>query len=208
MLGTPTRNRISERREATRREILAAAWDMAREVGLAQLTLRDVAERVGMRAPSLYTHFDSKLAIYDAMFGQAWTEYELTLDRWRPSSPTILAPRSTRSPRHFYDFAVADHPRYQLMNERVIPGFEPSPAALAPSLRVFERGRRNVLALGGISEDQFVIWVSLLGGLVNQHFANDPDGTRFSDLLPVAVDLWADAVGLVALGRASSPEAS
>jgi AcrR family transcriptional regulator len=205
MLGSPTRNRISERREATRREILAAAWDIAREVGLAQLTLRDVAERVGMRAPSLYTHFDSKLAIYDAMFGQAWTEYELSLDQLEAELSDDPRTAIHQVTRHFYDFAVADHSRYQLMNERVIPGFTPSQAAFAPSLRVFERGRRSVLALGGISEDQFVIWVSLLGGLVNQHFANDPHGTRFSDLLPVAVDLWADAVGLVALGRAPSP---
>ena len=29
-----------------------------------------------MRAPSLYTHFESKHAIYDAMFGQAWSDYE------------------------------------------------------------------------------------------------------------------------------------
>ena len=29
-----------------------------------------------MRAPSLYTHFESKNAIYDAMFGQAWRDYE------------------------------------------------------------------------------------------------------------------------------------
>ena len=29
-----------------------------------------------MRAPSLYTHFASKHAIYDAMFGQAWSEFE------------------------------------------------------------------------------------------------------------------------------------
>ena len=48
---------------------------MAREQGLAQLTLREVAGRVGMRAPSLYTHFSSKHAIYDAMFADAWTQY-------------------------------------------------------------------------------------------------------------------------------------
>ena len=45
---------------------------MAREKGLAQLTLRDVAERVGMKAPSLYSHVDSKNAIYDAMYAEAW----------------------------------------------------------------------------------------------------------------------------------------
>ena len=47
-----------------------------RSKGLAEFTLRDLAERVGMRAPSLYTHFESKHAIYDAMFGQAWSDYE------------------------------------------------------------------------------------------------------------------------------------
>ncbi len=69
---------MAERREATRREILDAAWAMARESGLTQITLRDVADRVGMQAPSLYGHFASKMAIYDAMFGEAWGEYEAT----------------------------------------------------------------------------------------------------------------------------------
>jgi AcrR family transcriptional regulator len=40
-----------------RAEILAAAWELAGEVGLANLTLRDLARRVGMQAPSLYSHF-------------------------------------------------------------------------------------------------------------------------------------------------------
>lgn len=38
---------------------------------LSRITLREIAQRVGMRAPSLYSHFASKNAIYDAMFGQA-----------------------------------------------------------------------------------------------------------------------------------------
>ncbi|MHA6617035.1 TetR/AcrR family transcriptional regulator [Pseudonocardia sp. DLS-67] len=58
------------------RAILSAAWDVAREHGLAAPTLREVATRVGMRAPSLYSHFASKHAIFDAMFGQAWEEYD------------------------------------------------------------------------------------------------------------------------------------
>jgi len=35
---------------------------------IAGLTLRDIATRVGMQQPSLYSHFASKQAIYDAMF--------------------------------------------------------------------------------------------------------------------------------------------
>ena len=75
MLGTPTRDRQTERREATRAEILDEAWAIAQEKGLAGLTLRDVATQIGMQAPSLYSYFASKNAIYDAMFGQAWSDY-------------------------------------------------------------------------------------------------------------------------------------
>src|ERR1035438_6182791 len=60
MLETPSRNRLLERREATRTEILTAAWDLAGEKGLADLTLSDVGARIGMRAPSLYSYFDSR----------------------------------------------------------------------------------------------------------------------------------------------------
>ena len=67
-----------------------AAWDAAREHGLGAITLRDVAERVGMRAPSLYWHFPSKMALYDAMFGQAWRSYlevQTDLETRLPASP-------------------------------------------------------------------------------------------------------------------------
>src|SRR5579872_3970788 len=70
MVGTPIRDRRTERREATKLEILGAAWDLVRAEGLAALTLRDLATKVGMQPPSLYSYFDSKHAIYDAMFLQ------------------------------------------------------------------------------------------------------------------------------------------
>ena len=72
MIVKPNRDRRTERHEAIRREILDAAWDAAHETSIAGLTLRDIATRVGMQQPSLYSHFASKQAIYDAMFQQAW----------------------------------------------------------------------------------------------------------------------------------------
>ena len=75
MIVKPNRDRRTERHEAIRREILDAAWDAAHETSIAGLTLRDIATRVGMQQPSLYSHFASKQAIYDAMFQQAWQAF-------------------------------------------------------------------------------------------------------------------------------------
>src|ERR1700712_1069349 len=70
MLAEPVRDRRSERHAATKAEILDAAWALARTEGLAGISLRAVAKQVGMQAPSLYSYFPSKNAIYDAMFAQ------------------------------------------------------------------------------------------------------------------------------------------
>jgi AcrR family transcriptional regulator len=41
-----------------------------------------------MQTPSLYSHFSSKNAIYDAMYGQAWQEFvEFVAQRRVPSDP-------------------------------------------------------------------------------------------------------------------------
>jgi AcrR family transcriptional regulator len=196
MLGTPNRNRISERREATRQEILEAAWALAREGGLAGLTLRDIAHRVGMQAPSLYSHFASKNAIYDAMFGQAWAEYEAHAEVEMARLPPHPRAAVKRVAWVFFDFAVADLARHQLMNQRTLPGFEPSAEAYAPAVRVLEQGVATLAALGVTDRGDFDIWVALLGGLVDQQLANDPGGDRFSRLLDPAMDMWADAVGI------------
>jgi AcrR family transcriptional regulator len=196
VLDLPKRDRHAERREATRREILDAAWRLAQREGLTQLTLRDVAAAVGMRAPSLYSHFESKNAIYDAMFGQAWSEYEDSLAALEPNLADHPRTAVKQLARHFFDYATAELPRHQLMNQRIIPGFEPTPDAYAPSVRVLEHAVENLRRRGVTSRDDVDIWVALVGGLVNQHHANDPGGTRYAVLLDQAMDMWADAVGL------------
>jgi AcrR family transcriptional regulator len=196
MLGTPKRDRAAERREATRAEILQAAWELAGQQGLAEFTLRDLAERVGMRAPSLYTHFESKNAIYDAMFGQAWSDYErvaLAELAGLPKSPRAAIRRAARL---FFDFAVANPARHQLMNQRTIPGFEPSPESYAPAVRVLELGQRLLRDLGVTDPADFDILTAISAGMINQQLANDPGGIRWSVLLDRAMDIWADGVGL------------
>jgi AcrR family transcriptional regulator len=180
---------------ATRREILDAAWEVARERGLAQITLRDVAQRVGMQAPSLYSHFDSKGAIYDAMFGDAWAdclEVMRAAGRRRPRSPRAALRLHART---FFDFAVSDLDRHQLMNQRTIVGFEPSPEAYAPAVAVLD-GLRHDLAVHGVTRQEDIdLYIALIGGLIDAQLANDPGGNRWGRLLNRAVDMFADNLG-------------
>ena len=201
MLGTPNRDRIAERREATRREILDAAWEVAREQGLSQITLRAVATRVGMQAPSLYSHFASKNAIYDAMFAHAWTdchENMLAAEERFAAEGGASTPRATLrlNARTFFDFAVSDLARHQLMNQRTVPGFEPTADAYAPAVVTLEAFKKRLRTLGVKRQQDADLFVAVVGGLVNAQLANDPGGTRWARLVDRAVDMFANDVGL------------
>ena len=64
-----------DRRRSARDAIVDAAWQLVGEEGLAGLSLRDLARRAGITPPTVYAYFDSKNAIYDAMFGRAATQF-------------------------------------------------------------------------------------------------------------------------------------
>jgi AcrR family transcriptional regulator len=196
MSAVPTRDRQAERREATRREILDAAWEIAKRDGLAAVTLREVAARVGMQSPSLYTHFASKNAIYDAMFGQAWLEYlhvcrDLESSIPKPARRALLFVVAT-----FVDFALADQARFQLMNQRMVVDFQPSPESYAPSLQVMALLRERLARIGVRRDADVDLCVAVVGGLIDAQLANDPGGDRWINQLPRAIDMFADEVGL------------
>jgi AcrR family transcriptional regulator len=196
MLGVPNRDRTAERRTATRLEIIDAAWDVAREQGLAQITLRDIAERVGMKAPSLYSHFDSKNAIYDAMFAQAWTECREVMMAMDARCPPDARGALRLYGRAFFDFSVSDLARYQLMNQRTILGFEPTPEAYAPAVQVLD-GLRQRLAMHAITAQEDIdLYVALVGGLADAQLANDPGGDRWARLLDRAIDMYLHDLGI------------
>ena len=51
----------------TKRKILDEALTLFSEKGYANVYVADIAERVGIKAPSLYKHYKSKQAIFDAI---------------------------------------------------------------------------------------------------------------------------------------------
>lgn len=192
MVAEPKRDRQAERREATRAEILDAAWEVARELGLAGLSLRDVAGRIGMRPPSLYWYFDSKHAIYDAMFAQGNQALLRRIDEH--DLPTEPRARLREVARVFIEFAMEDPARAQLMFQRTIPDFEPSAESYAYALEVFERGRQALADAGVTTPEQLDLWTALVAGLTSQQLTNDPNGDRWLRLADDAIDMYADHV--------------
>jgi AcrR family transcriptional regulator len=188
MSALPTRDRRAERREATRAEILEAAWELMREHGVAGLSLRDLGEKVGMRAQSLYSYFDSKDAIYDALFAHGVREY---LER-RREVPRTDDPRADFRVvcRLFIDFCLEDPARYQLLFQRTIPGFEPSPESYAPSVEGLEITRRMLADAGGDDPADLDLFTAVTTGLVDQQISNDPGGDRWYRLVDDALDMF------------------
>lgn len=176
MVVEPIRDRRAERREATKGEILEAAWEIVRAEGLAALNLRDLAAKVGMRPPSLYSYFDSKHAIYDAMFLQGNLELLARYEAVPEHDDPFEALRA--GGRLFVEFGVEDPARAQLLFMRTIPGFEPSRETYDVAVRIVELGIAHMKRCG-IPVDYFDLWTSLLSGVVWQQIANEPGGNRW-----------------------------
>lgn len=168
------------------------AWEIAGREGLAGVSLREVAAAVGMRAPSLYSYFDSKNAMYDAMFAQGAREY---LERQENVPVTGDALRDLQRHAHtFVGFCVENPQRYQLLFQRTIPGFEPSAASYAVAVEALE-GVRRLLAAIGIEDPRAIDMLTAVGtGLAAQQIANDPGGTRWLRLVDEAMEMFLDHV--------------
>src|SRR4051812_6492990 len=133
------RDRRAHRHAATKGEIVSAAWGLARERGLAGWSLRDVADVVGMRAPSLYVYFGSKNALFDAMFAEG---YAALLREITPAAAQAQG-RPMEEVLHiaatmFFEFCTEDPARYQLLFLRTLPGFEPSAESYALAQEVLD----------------------------------------------------------------------
>src|SRR5208282_5351481 len=99
------------RRRSAREAIVDAAWALVGEEGLAGLSLRDLARLAGITTPTVYAYFDSKNAIYDAMFGQAAAQFAERMAE--PYGYDDCRDLLVAAVRRFSDFCTSDPARYQ-----------------------------------------------------------------------------------------------
>lgn len=176
------------RREATRARILEAAWRLARREGLAAISLRELGREVGMRAPSLYRYFSSKNALYDAMFAESVRLLGESINGPPKSADPRVAMRQRM--QRFFRFFTEDPVRFQLVDQRPIPGFEPSSESYAISVGNIDELRKDLEAAGVRGERAVDLWRAMVAGLVNQQISNDPGGNRWTRLGDELLDMF------------------
>lgn len=167
---------------------MQTAWSLAREHGLAGLSLRDLARHLGMAAPSLYSYFSSKFDLYDAMFEQGYREF-LALG---PLEASDLRTALAAGGHRFADFCVADPTRYQLLFQRTIPGFEPSEQAYGVAKDAYAQMAEPLHRYGLVDQSDHDLVTAVFVGIVAQQLANEPSTTRWTALIDRAVDMLAD----------------
>ena len=188
MVGTTNRDRRAERREATKAEIVDVAWEQARSEGLAGISLREIAKAIGMQAPSLYGYFGSKHEIYDAMFAVGAQQF-VDAEPWDELNGEPL--HDLRAIVHYVvRFCAADLPRYQLLFQRPIPGFEPSAASYTIAQSNLARLAEQLARVGITDPRALDLFTALSAGLATQQISNDPGGDRWIRLIDDAVEMY------------------
>lgn len=197
-------DRRQRRRLATIEEIVDVAVAVMAENGVAGMSLGEVARRMGMRTPSLYVYFDSKNAVYDAVFDRGWREL---LSVMSDLNDEVMV--ATDLPAYLLEFGTrfvrwdVQHPVHaQLMGWRPAPGYEPSTEAYASAVDAFEAGLAAFSTLQArglfrrdVSVDTLMrTWTVLISGVVTQQLANAPhepfETGAFTSTLPDLVDMY------------------
>ncbi|MHB8512285.1 MAG: TetR/AcrR family transcriptional regulator [Actinomycetota bacterium] len=186
--NTESSDTRSLRYDATKGRILEAAWRLARENGLAGLSLRDLASEVGMKAPSLYTYFPSKNHIYDAMYAQGLQQMAAEFAKLKPNSDPVQDLRQWT--RTFLRLCTEDPTRYQIIFQRPIPSFAPSKESFEIGVRTLAKALKVMNAAGIRGERKIDMWRALLNGLIGMQIANDPGGDKWIRLAEDALELF------------------
>ncbi len=104
----------TERLTPRARQIVCAARELIEEEGLEALTMRRLAARLGIRAPSLYKHFDSKEALEAALISIGFEEQGELFDAALEASKAPIGAMAEA----YRSYARRNPQLYLLMNDR------------------------------------------------------------------------------------------
>lgn len=195
--GLSVRERRQRNREEMCNAILAVARDIMREHGVAALNLNEIARRIGITPPALYTYFPGKMALYDALYRLGFRLFlEADTELFRTTAPDWERVHAWFALRLALAEEHAD--LYHLVFDVPIPGFEPSPESLEEVQAFYAAtvsGIAEVIAAGAmrpnLSAEQVTdLLLSMRLGIVAAHLGKQrrlPPPERVARLLPEAM---------------------
>jgi len=103
---------------ALRGEVLQAAMDLLRETGdEASVSLRAVAQRVGVSVPAIYLHFEDKNALLDAVCGEVFEALHVVMKEASAGAPDAFQ-GLRRQGIAYVRFALANPEHYRIVMMR------------------------------------------------------------------------------------------
>jgi AcrR family transcriptional regulator len=203
-------DRRQRRRLETIEEIVDVAVEVMTEYGVGGLSLGEVARRMGMRTPSLYVYFDSKNAVYDAVFARGWRAiFDAMAAVHGRQEVTDLPAYLLEVSSTFIRWTIEHPASAQLMMWRPVPGYEPSPDAFAAAVdmlgsarTMFARLADQGLVRSDVSTDDLLqVWTVLTSGVMTRQLANAPHESfeqgRVTATLPTLVDMFVTQYGQI-----------
>jgi AcrR family transcriptional regulator len=157
-------------REMMRADILKAGRTLIRTGGFGALSMRALADAVGVRAPTLYDYFENKDDVLNALFMQGIDEARHYFDRMSASAPAGAA-RVIGIGLGYCDFAK-DHPElFQLLFTRIDPNYIPGEAQMDAGQSLFVEFRNEVaraievgdLQAANIEQLTLILWAGVHG---------------------------------------------
>ncbi len=147
-----------------------------------------MARQLGMAAPSLYSYFDSKDALFDAMFDEG-NRQMLALDF--PAGQHLREALGAGADV-FARFCCEDPVRYQLLYQRTIPGFAPTAESWELAQAAYDRAMAPLRAFGLTEQSDLDLVTGVYGGLIAQQLSNEPGSDRWIRLIDEATDMLHD----------------
>ena len=126
---------------STRDTILVVARQRFADRGFSGTSLADIADEVGIRPPSLFHHFPSKVALYRAVLLDAFDDWFALMDETMAAEPAEGWPQVERVIRTAFRFFVERPDFVRLARWEALEGGPILVEELATVLRpLFERG--------------------------------------------------------------------
>lgn len=172
------------------------------EHGANGLSLSEIARRLGVKPPSLYKYFDSLMSLYNELFARGQRANLAAMQAAaRDADPGLDT--LTRALEASCRWCIEHPATAQLMFWRPVPGFEPTPEAMAPSAEMVALQRRALadavvarqLGPGADSDEALYLTSVLVSGIIGQSIANEPAAPwgkgRFNALFPKVAEVLA-----------------